>query len=64
MALVAVLVERDEEVGRSPEDRMSPVPMRTWKMDGPPEIVDGIVMYVMTSWSLRPARRARKPPIV
>ena len=38
--------------------------MRTWKIDGPPEIVDGIVMYVMTSWSERPARRARNPPIV
>src|ERR1039457_6541941 len=37
--------------------------MRTWKMDGPPEIVDGIVMNVMTSCSLRPARRARKPPM-
>src|SRR5689334_12177734 len=37
--------------------------MRTWKIDGPPEIVDGIVMNVMTSCSLRPARRARKPPI-
>ena len=22
----------------------SPEPMRTWKIDGPPEIVDGIVM--------------------
>src|SRR5688572_10473526 len=37
--------------------------MRTWKMDGPPEMVDGMVMKVMTSCSLRPARRARKPPI-
>src|SRR3954470_9088165 len=37
--------------------------MRTWKIDGPPEIVEGIVMNVMTSCSLRPARRARKPPI-
>src|SRR5438034_11308750 len=37
--------------------------MRTWKMDGPPEIVEGIVMKVMTSCSLRPARRARKPPM-
>src|SRR5471032_895970 len=32
-------------------------------MDGPPEIVEGIVMNVMTSCSLRPARRARKPPM-
>src|SRR5258707_10454161 len=32
-------------------------------MDGPPEIVDGIVMNVMTSCSLRPASRARKPPM-
>ena len=37
--------------------------MRTWKMDGPPEIVEGIVMNVMTSCSLRPARRARNPPM-
>src|SRR6185503_12292694 len=37
--------------------------MRTWKMDGPPEIVDGMVMNVMTSCSLRPASLARKPPI-
>src|SRR5436309_14569928 len=37
--------------------------MRTWKMEGPPEIVEGIVMNVMTSCSLRPARRARKPPM-
>ena len=37
--------------------------MRTWKMDGPPEIVAGIVMKVITSCSLRPARRARKPPM-
>src|ERR1017187_1027215 len=33
-------------------------------MDGPPEIVDGMVIYVITSWSERPARRARNPPIV
>src|SRR6516162_4308641 len=32
-------------------------------MDGPPEIVAGIVMKVMTSCSLRPASRARKPPM-
>src|SRR5260221_5305177 len=32
-------------------------------MEGPPEIVDGIVMKVMTSCSLRPASRARNPPI-
>ena len=37
--------------------------MRTWKMDGPPEMVDGMVMNVMTSCSLRPASRARKPPM-
>src|SRR5688572_14923490 len=37
--------------------------MRTWKIDGPPEIVEGMVMKVMTSCSLRPAKRARKPPI-
>ena len=37
--------------------------MRTWKMDGPPEIVAGIVMKVMTSCSLRPASRARNPPM-
>src|SRR5579885_687735 len=32
-------------------------------MEGPPEIVDGMVMNVMTSCSLRPASRARKPPM-
>src|SRR5271154_1188397 len=32
-------------------------------MDGPPEIVAGMVMSVMTSCSLRPARRAKKPPM-
>src|SRR5579863_2546765 len=32
-------------------------------MEGPPEMVAGIVMNVMTSCSLRPASRARKPPI-
>ena len=37
--------------------------MRTWKMEGPPEIVEGMVMNVMTSCSLRPASRARKPPM-
>src|SRR5580692_11080650 len=37
--------------------------MRTWKIEGPPEIVEGIVMNVMTSCSLRPASRARKPPM-
>src|ERR1043166_8842214 len=37
--------------------------MRTWKIEGPPEIVEGMVMNVMTSCSLRPARRARKPPM-
>src|ERR1051326_1487987 len=37
--------------------------MRTWKIEGPPEIVDGMVMNVMTSCSLRPASRARNPPI-
>src|SRR5436190_11397067 len=47
----------------SPALSTSPEPMRTWKIDGPPEIVDGMVMKVMTSCSLRPARRAKKPPI-
>src|SRR5258708_14752463 len=37
--------------------------MRTWKIDGPPEMVEGMVMKVITSCSLRPANRARKPPI-
>src|ERR1035437_1216051 len=37
--------------------------MRTWNIEGPPEMVEGIVMKVMTSWALRPASRARKPPI-
>src|SRR5436309_5137243 len=37
--------------------------MRTWKIDGPPLIVLGIVMKVITSCSLRPASRARKPPM-
>src|SRR5579862_8846159 len=37
--------------------------MRTWKMEGPPEMVAGMVMWVITSCSLRPASRARKPPI-
>src|SRR5690348_6991879 len=37
--------------------------MRTWKMEGPPEMVDGMVMKVMTSCSLRPASLARKPPM-
>jgi len=37
--------------------------MRTWKMEGPPEMVAGMVMNVMTSCSLRPASRARKPPM-
>src|ERR1700743_1939706 len=37
--------------------------MRTWKMEAPPEIVAGIVMNVITSCSLRPARRARNPPM-
>src|ERR1035437_10514655 len=37
--------------------------MRTGKMDDPPEMVAGIVMNVMTSCSLRPARRARNPPM-
>jgi len=32
-------------------------------MDAPPEMVDGIVIMVMTSRSLRPARRARNPPM-
>jgi len=32
-------------------------------MEGPPEIVDGMVMKVMTSCSLLPANRARKPPM-
>src|SRR5664279_3446373 len=32
-------------------------------MEGPPEIVEGIVMNVMTSCSLRPAIRARNPPM-
>src|SRR6185436_7042874 len=47
----------------SPALNTSPVPMRTWKIEGPPEIVEGMVMKVMTSCSLRPASRARKPPI-
>ena len=37
--------------------------MRTWKIEGPPEMVEGIVMKVMTSCALRPASRARNPPI-
>src|SRR5512138_2633199 len=32
-------------------------------MDGPPEVVEGIVMKLMTSCSLRPASRARNPPM-
>src|SRR5260221_5778701 len=32
-------------------------------MDGPPEMVDGMVIKVMTSCSLRPANRARNPPM-
>jgi hypothetical protein len=32
-------------------------------MEGPPEMVEGMVMKVMTSCSLRPAKRARKPPM-
>lgn len=32
-------------------------------MDGPPAMVDGIVIIVMTSRSLRPAKRARNPPM-
>src|SRR3978361_191169 len=32
-------------------------------MEAPPEMVAGIVMKVITSCSLRPARRARKPPM-
>src|SRR5690349_19379958 len=32
-------------------------------MEGPPEIVAGIVMNVMTSCSLRPASRAKNPPM-
>src|SRR5688572_10278926 len=47
----------------SPALSTSPEPMRTWKMEGPPEMVEGMVMKVMTSCSLRPARRARKPPM-
>ncbi len=30
--------------------------MRTWKMEGPPEMVAGMVMKVMTSCSLRPGQ--------
>src|SRR6185295_14349292 len=47
----------------SPALSTSPEPIRTWKIEGPPEIVEGIVMKVMTSCSLRPASRARKPPM-
>src|SRR5688572_27416183 len=47
----------------SPALSTSPDPILTWKIDGPPEMVDGIVMNVMTSCSLRPANRAKKPPI-
>jgi hypothetical protein len=32
-------------------------------MDAPPEMVAGIVIMVMTSRSLRPAKRARNPPM-
>ena len=64
MVLIAVLVKRDQKICFVPADSTSPEPMRTWKMDGPPEIVAGIVMYVMTSCSLRPASRARKAPAV
>src|SRR6266850_1390299 len=47
----------------SPALKTSPEPMRTWKIEGPPEMVEGMVMNVMTSCSLRPAKRARKPPM-
>ena len=33
------------------------------RMEGPPEIVAGMVMYVITSFSVRPASRARNPPM-
>jgi hypothetical protein len=42
--VVAVLVEGDEEVGLVARGEDSPVPMRTWKMEGPPEMVEGMVM--------------------
>ena len=32
-------------------------------MDAPPEMVDGIVIMVMTSRSLLPANRAKNPPM-
>jgi hypothetical protein len=32
-------------------------------MEGPPEIVEGMVINVMTSCSERPASRAKKPPM-
>jgi len=57
---VGMLVETEETSASSPELKTSPLPMRTWKMEGPPEIVEGIVMNVMTSCSLRPAKAREK----
>jgi hypothetical protein len=37
------LIESHEHVG-AVAGGQDPVPMRTWKIDGPPEMVDGIVM--------------------
>ena len=62
VVLVAVVVKATRKSASSPATSTSPEPMRTWKIDGPPEIVDGMVMKVMTSCSLRPASRARKAP--
>src|SRR5208283_2648130 len=63
VVFVGMLVERQQHVRLVPALNTSPEPMRTWKIEGPPEIVAGMVINVMTSCSLRPASRARKPPI-
>ena len=63
MTFVGMLIERQQHVGFITGTEDLARTDADFGIDGPPEMVDGIVMKVMTSCSLRPARRARKPPM-
>jgi len=63
MALVAVLVESEEDIGLVTRAEDFAAAHADLKDGRPAGDGGGIVMKVMTSCSLRPARRARKPPM-
>ena len=62
MVLVGMLVEGQEHVAVVARAEHFAGADADLENGGPPDIVEGMVMNVMTSCSLLPAKRARNPP--